>query len=218
MTTSNLTKSLLFYTQVLGGVAVDSGGYNLGDSDTFYYLLFQKELLELKKGQEPYENQIPDIKKGGVDTFDAVYVNFGALQVELLDYHAKPGMENETHTHFYHKTSTSPAIVRNMHICWYLEDDADLNEWVLEFETKAQALGFEDVKCNRVIKVDSNAQRVQLGQKLIYNSYEVPDGQQKGWSLAYCKGPDGEQFEIAQALSKSKVNFEVAQGDYLQSK
>ena len=47
------------------------------------------------------------------------------------------------------------------------------------------------------------------------NSFEVTDGTFKGWSLAYCKGPDGEQLEFNQVKEEAKKDFDEALVKYL---
>ncbi len=47
------------------------------------------------------------------------------------------------------------------------------------------------------------------------NSYAVVGGDFDGWSLAYCKGPDGEQLEFNQVVRAAKADFDQALRTYL---
>lgn len=42
------------------------------------------------------------------------------------------------------------------------------------------------------------------------NSYAVTTGGFKGWHLAYCKGPDGEQLEFNQVADDAASDFNQA--------
>jgi hypothetical protein len=148
-------------------------------------LLLQKELLDAKELNETMKQEmIANLASNGTDTLAARYINFGALQIELLDYRARLGSGAGSDLPYYHHSS-SPSIVNNMHVCFYIRDDVDLNQFVFDFETTSKNLGFNQVKCNRIVHVDSEEQRELLGSKLIYNSFDVVDGPFKG--LKYFK-------------------------------
>ena len=46
------------------------------------------------------------------------------------------------------------------------------------------------------------------------NSYKVDSGPFEGWSLAYCKGPDGEQLEFNKVQHEAADAFLQAQLTY----
>lgn len=42
------------------------------------------------------------------------------------------------------------------------------------------------------------------------NTNKITEGKSNGWSLIYCKGPEGEQLEFVQALGPVKETFQEA--------
>mmetsp|Transcript_28373 Transcript_28373/g.71245 ORF Transcript_28373/g.71245 Transcript_28373/m.71245 type:complete len:340 (+) Transcript_28373:125-1144(+) len=218
VTCSNLTRSREWYTEVLGGVLVPDAGGPDWKGDDVYNLLTQKEQLDAaRSGETAQQEEIPQLQQNGSDVLAAVYVNFGALQVELLDYRARPGKEQQSKLPYYHHSS-SPAVVTNMHISFYLNEQADLNEFVLHLERESAKRGFDQVRCNRLVHVNSEAEREAVGLLRKYNSFLQTSGPFQGWALAYCKGPDGEQLEFNQATGKALADFDAALAEYLKSK
>jgi catechol 2,3-dioxygenase-like lactoylglutathione lyase family enzyme len=213
LTTSDLKRSVQFYTEVLGGVEVLStegvaGGDGWNGTDV-YYLLMQQALLN---GSPEYAAQL---QEGGTDQLDARYVSFGGMVIEFLDYHAKnhsgrfplfevPGV------------NAAPSVVGNMHISFNIRPDVDLNDAILALEQKSHSKGFTNVWCNRLEEASSHADYAKIPAEK--RSYPVTSGAFKGWSLAYCMGPDQEYIEFNQVISKAKLMFQQAQGDYVSGK
>jgi hypothetical protein len=72
--------------------------------------------------------------------------------------------------------------------------------------------GMDQVKANRAITVTSEAQRKST--PLDANSNAITEGQSDGWTLIYCKGPEGEQLEFVKALGLVKRTFEDARATH----
>eukprot|EP01098_Paradermamoeba_levis_P011132 TRINITY_DN4733_c0_g1_i1.p1 TRINITY_DN4733_c0_g1~~TRINITY_DN4733_c0_g1_i1.p1 ORF type:complete len:330 (-),score=88.88 TRINITY_DN4733_c0_g1_i1:42-1031(-) len=215
VTVSNLSRSVEFYTQILGGALVPGAGGDGWNGNDVLNLLFQKEMLDAnQQNKTTPEMKIPDLGNNGSDTLAARYINFGSLQVELLDYRAKEKFNTSSHLPFYH-SSSSPSVVNNMHIAWRLHPTEDLNAFINTLESECVKRGFLEVKCNRIISVKDEEERKKVGEEKKYNSFLVEGGPFKGWALAYCKGPDGEQFEFTQEFSAAKVDFEQGLAAYL---
>ncbi len=104
-TVANLTRSLDWYTAVLGGVEVQDAGGDGWMGDSVKQLLMQHELLQ----GSPKANFTAELQDGGTDQLDARYVNFGPLQVELLDYHSKQGSEGVSRRHNDHHPIIIPC-------------------------------------------------------------------------------------------------------------
>ena len=64
------------------------------------------------------------------------------------------------------------------------------------------------VRANRIITVRSEKER--LAAPIEANSNPITEGQSNGWTLIYCKGPEGEQLEFVQALGPVKRVFDNA--------
>jgi hypothetical protein len=64
------------------------------------------------------------------------------------------------------------------------------------------------VKANRVITVRSEQER--LAAPIEANSNSITEGRSNGWTLIYCKGPEGEQLEFVQTLGPVKRIFDGA--------
>ena len=84
VTTSNLTKSVAFYTNVMGGVEVLNAGGDGWKGDDVYQLLMQAALV---RGGAA-ESFAADLSASGSSSLDARYVSFGSMIIELLDYHS----------------------------------------------------------------------------------------------------------------------------------
>ena len=220
VTVSNITKSLDFYVNILGGVEVLNAGGDgwYGDDDkhgSVYQLLMQHELL----AGEPYSSYTADLKDGGYDEMEARYINFGVLQVEILDYRAKKeygpkGTDQSDLQHF--KVETAPSVVGNTHFAFLVDSDTSLNDFVTKLENVSHARGHENVRCNTVQNMTSEAARKKyVRHHPEWNSYQVTDGDFAGWQLAYCKGPDNEQIEFNHAYSNAGSDFTQARGVYV---
>jgi hypothetical protein len=64
------------------------------------------------------------------------------------------------------------------------------------------------VKANRVVTVSTEQQR--KAAPIDANSNPITEGKSDGWTLIYCKGPEGEQLEFVQALGPVKRTFQQA--------
>lgn len=64
------------------------------------------------------------------------------------------------------------------------------------------------VRANRTVTVTSEQER--LATPISANTNRITTGKSDGWSLIYCKGPEGEQLEFVQALGPVKKTFEEA--------
>jgi hypothetical protein len=61
------------------------------------------------------------------------------------------------------------------------------------------------VKANRTITVATEKERQAAPMNA--NTNRITEGKSNGWSLIYCKGPEGEQLEFVQALGPVKKTF-----------
>ena len=95
-----------------------------------------------------------------------------------------------------------------MHICFHIRDDVDFNKFIADLEAESARRGMTQVRANRVITVRSDQER--LAAPIGANSNSIVEGQSHGWTLIYCKGPEGEQLEFVQALGPVKRVFDGA--------
>jgi hypothetical protein len=112
------------------------------------------------------------------------------------------------------------------HISFHVKDDVDLNVFAKTLEEECQRRGITNVICNRVITVNSEAERRNAALKYYANKFwNDPDyflegysdsefGDFHGWSLFYCKGPNGEQLEFNQVTRKARESFDSARQQY----
>lgn len=101
----------------------------------------------------------------------------------------------------------------NMHVSFNIREDQDLTEFIPALEAAAHSRGYSNVWCDRLVPVKSHEEYKTLPKS--DNAYYVVDGNFQGWSLAYCKGPDGEQLEFNQVTSKAKAEFSQALAQYV---
>ncbi len=216
LTTSDLKRSVKFYTEVLGGVEVIGAGGDGWRGDDVYQLLMQAAVI---RGGGAL-NWAANITTDGTDTMDARYVSFGSMIVELLDYHSDEAMLGRSLFPKFSDSNVAPSVAGNMHISFNVRPEKDLNEFVVELEKQAHAAGYDNVLCNRLVPVNvgpdgrPNLKPVPVSE----NSLTVREGSFEGWSLAYCKGPDLEQLEFNQVKGKAKKVFDEALETYLSGK
>lgn len=55
-----------------------------------------------------------------------------------------------------------------------------------------------------------DSEQERLATPISANTNRITTGKSDGWSLIYCKGPEGEQLEFVQALGPVKKTFEEA--------
>ena len=215
VTTSNLSKSVAFYTNVMGGVEVLSAGGDGWRGDNVYQLLMQAALI---RGGDA-ASFAANLSAAGSSTLDARYVSFGSMIVELLDYHSDEAVLQRSLFPKFSDSNVAPSVAGNMHISFNVRPEKNLNEFVVALEKSAHAQGYNEVICNRLVPVKKNkltGRPVVKGIPVTDNSFEVKgDVPFQGWSLAYCKGPDGEQLEFNLVKGKAKTLFDDALRTYL---
>jgi catechol 2,3-dioxygenase-like lactoylglutathione lyase family enzyme len=227
LTTSNLTRSVEFYTEMLGGVEVLNAGGDGWKSNEVYQLLMQAALI--RGGQAA--SWAANLTENGPDTMNARYVALGNVVIELLDYqseeaqlqrrlHARgrrTGTEGVRRFPAFSNSTVAPSVAGNMHISFNVRPSRDLNKFVDEFVSKAHARGWSRVYCDRLVPVPvgtdgmGNVSQVPLED----NSFYTSSGGFRGWSLAYCKGPDDEQLEFNVVQQEAASDFDQALRVYL---
>merc|ERR1719478_141993 len=111
------------------------------------------------------------------------------------------------------ESNVAPSVSGNMHVSFNIRPSVSLTVFVNTLEKEAHSRGYNNVWCNRLVKVNSHAdyKAVPTSQ----NAFYVTSGGFNGWSLAYCKGPDGEELEFNQVVANAKVDFDQAQATYV---
>ncbi|WP_242045739.1 MULTISPECIES: nuclear transport factor 2 family protein [unclassified Calothrix] len=228
VTIHDMAKSLEFYTEVLGGKLVVGESELVGD--VIQNTLFQKEELDaLAKGIDPEKADIPHLRSGKQDALDVKFISFGNTVVELI-YVREAGKANAP----YGSVKSIPSHIGHvnaMHISFNVKEGVDLNEFAKILEEESHRRGMTNVVCNRVIHVKSEAERRAVA--LRYNSFKfwnepeaIAAGEpevdwskdpMEGWSLFYCKGPNGEQLEFNQVTRKVKNRFQESMEEYNQA-
>ena len=95
-----------------------------------------------------------------------------------------------------------------MHICFHIRDDVDFNQFIHDLEAESARRGMTQVRANRTVTVTTEQDR--LAAPISSNTNRITAGKSNGWSLIYCKGPEGEQLEFVQALGPVKRTFDDA--------
>jgi hypothetical protein len=73
-----------------------------------------------------------------------------------------------------------------MHICFYIRDDIDFNQFIRDLEAECARRGMTNVKANRTVTVLTEQERLQI--PLDANTITITEGKSDGWSLI-CQGP-----------------------------
>lgn len=206
VTVQNMDRAFEFYTEVLGGTEVMRDGNFFGEK-IHATLLTDQELVARERKVNPRTIGIPDLK-GGEQRLDVRFIQFDNVVIELLQYRDAEQPAGSGNSWAEPRDHMSPAYPRSMHICFYIRDDVDFNLFIRDLEAEAGRRGMTQVKANRVITVTSEQERRTA--PLDTNTNKITTGKSNGWSLIYCKGPEGEQLEFVQALGPVKKVFRDA--------
>jgi alkylhydroperoxidase/carboxymuconolactone decarboxylase family protein YurZ/catechol 2,3-dioxygenase-like lactoylglutathione lyase family enzyme/ketosteroid isomerase-like protein len=225
VTVDDIAKSLEFYTEVLGGKLVVTETELAGD--TMQNTLFQQEELKaLAQGIDLKTLDLPRLRSAKEDALDVRFISFGNTVVELI-YFREAGKPDAAHA----SVSQMPSHIGHvnaMHISFNVKEDIDLNVFAQMLEAESHRRGMTNVVANRVVNVNSEEERRVVARR--YNSFKfwndpeaISAGEpevdwshnpMEGWSLFYCKGPNGEQLEFNQVTRKVKDTFLQAQQEY----
>jgi catechol 2,3-dioxygenase-like lactoylglutathione lyase family enzyme len=206
LTVQNMDRAFEFYTEVLGGTEVMRDGDFQGER-IHNTLLTDEEIVARERGVNPRTRGVPDLK-GGAQRLDVRFIQFDNVVIELLQYRDAEQPMGSGNSFAEPRDNMSPAYPRSMHICFHLREDVDFNKFIQDLEAESARRGMTQVKANRVITVTSEQER--LAAPLEANSNPITEGQSNGWTLIYCKGPEGEQLEFVQALGPVKKTFDDA--------
>ncbi|MBE9229231.1 nuclear transport factor 2 family protein [Phormidium sp. LEGE 05292] len=211
ITVDDMEKALEFYVGILGGkVAIGGNGFYGEDLQN---LMFQKEQLEaIEKGINPKCIGVPNILNGTEEALDVRFISFGNTCIEVI--HFRDAKLNYKAPNIFAKIPSSVGYANVPHISFHVKDDVDLNEFAKLLEAECQKRGLTEVVVNKIITVNSEAERKKAG--LHYAKTVFPPGEFDGWALFYCKGPNGEQLEFNQVTRTTLVNFKRAQQEYNQ--
>jgi hypothetical protein len=170
-------------------------------------LLTDQEILARERKVNPRTIGVPDLK-GGEQRLDVRFVQFDNVVIELLQYRDAQQRSGSGDSWAEPRDHMSPAYPRSMHICFYIRDDVNFDKFIHDLEAESARRGMTQVKANRVITVTT--EQARQAAPLDSNTNKITEGKSNGWSLIYCKGPEGEQLEFVQALGLVKKTFEEA--------
>ncbi|KAK7096221.1 hypothetical protein V1264_005540 [Littorina saxatilis] len=209
ITTDDLDASLKFYTQVLGGMQAKEFSFRY-HGNTHYELMFQRELLEAReKGVDPGTLGVPDIRSSGTHEVRGEMVVFDNGIIQLIQFVPRYDIARPSSSlspaFQAHETRTSPAYIAAPHVCFWVQDDVDFNDYIRQLENRSANLGLTQVKVNRPVEVHSEAQRQAVDKNHLGLTFETGDF--AGLSFAYFKGPRGEQLELYRIRNQTRHNL-----------
>ena len=223
ITVYDMAKAIEFYTEVLGGKVALSGDGFVGP--VLHNTLFQKEDIEaIERGIDPKTLGVPNLRDGSDAAIDVRFISFGNTVLEVI--HFRDAKLTPNAPNVFGKVSSCVGYANVPHISFYVKDGVDLNLFAKTLEEECQKRGLTNVVCNRIIDVKSEAERKNLALKYNANKFwnnpeyfvegysDLEFGDFEGWSLFYCKGPNGEQLEFNQVTRKAKQNFTRAEEEY----
>ncbi|WP_442680754.1 VOC family protein [Sphingomonas sp. ASY06-1R] len=206
VTVQDLDRAFEFYTEVLGGTEIMRDGDFKGEK-VQNTLMLDQEILAHEQKIDPRTIGVPDLR-GGTQRLDVRFVQFDNVVVELLHYRDAVQPQDHGDSWAEPRDHMSPAYPRSMHICFYIRDDVDFNKFIHDLEAESARRGMTQVRANRIVTVQTEAQRKAL--PISANTNPIREGKSNGWTLIYCKGPEGEQLEFVQALDPVKQTFKAA--------
>jgi hypothetical protein len=139
---------------------------------------------------------------------DVRFVQFDNFVIELLQYREAEQPMGNGDSWAEPRDHMSPAYPRSMHICFYIRDNVNFAKFISDLEAECARRGMTQVRANRVVTVETEGQR--KAAPMSANANRITQGKSNGWSLIYCKGPEGEQLEFVQALDPVKQTFQQA--------
>lgn len=206
LTVQNMDRAFEFYTEVLGGTEIMRDGDFQGER-IHNTLLTDQEIEARERQVNPRTMGVPDLK-GGAQRLDVRFIQFDNVVIELLQYRDAEQPAGGGASFAEPLDHMSPAFPRMMHICFHIRDDVDFNKFIADLEAESARRGMTQVRANRIITVKSEKER--LAAPIESNSNSITEGRSNGWTLIYCKGPEGEQLEFVQALGPVKQVFDSA--------
>jgi catechol 2,3-dioxygenase-like lactoylglutathione lyase family enzyme len=206
VTVQNMDRAYAFYTEVLGGTEIMRDGDFQGEV-IHNTLLLTEELRARQRHVDPRALGVPDLR-GGAQRLDVRFIQFDNVVIELLQYRDSNQPQGSGDSFAQPNELTSPAFPRSMHICFYIRDDVDFNQFVRDLETESARRGMTNVKANRIIASASERERLNAPLNTLTN--RITSGQSDGWTLIYAKGPEGEQLEFVQVRGHAKRVFDRA--------
>jgi len=211
VTVQNMDRAYEFYTEVLGGTEVMRDGDFHGET-IHNTLLTDQEIVAIERQVNPRTIGVPDLA-GGAQRLDVRFIQFDNVVIELLQYRDANQPQGKGQAFAEPLHNMSPAFPRQMHICFHIRDDVDFDKFIADLEAESARRGMTQVKANRIVTVRSEAARLAAPRNA--NSNKIREGASNGWTLIYCKGPEGEQLEFVQALAPVKQVFEQARQRHL---
>ena len=226
ITVDDMPRAIEFYTEVLGGkVAIGGDGFV---GDVLHNTLFQKEDIDaIELGVNPRTLGVPNLRDGTEEALDVRFISFGNTVVELI--HFRDAALSHKAPNVFGRIPSGVGRVNAPHLSFHVKDDVDLNLFANILEEECQKRGMTSVICNKVIQVNSQAERKKVAAKYNANKFwhdseyfiegysDSEFGNFHGWSLFYCKGPNGEQLEFNQVTRTAQSEFKRAQQEYNQA-
>lgn len=206
LTVQSMDRAFAFYTEVLGGTEIMRDGDFRGER-IHNTLLTDQEIEARVRQVHPSTLGIPDLK-GGAQRLDVRFIQFDNVVIELLQYRDAEQPAGKGESFAEPRDHMSPAFPRSMHICFHIRDDVNFNKFIADLEAESARRGMTQVRANRVITVRTEKER--RAAPIEANSNSITEGKSNGWTLIYCKGPEGEQLEFVQALGPVKRVFDSA--------
>lgn len=191
VTVDDLAKAGVFYGDVLGGDELQfcegpsewctADGYVRFFGDEHQQAMFAMDNIPLQ----------PDISSSGNME---VHSRFFILRNSMIQLIAFAQRDNGT-LWSLRDPHTAATYIGNAHICFWIEDGVDANDWIADVEHRSRSLGLEDVKFNRPVPQASEADRENVPQDRYANCGDGEGGIWEGNCAGYLKGPIGEQLE-----------------------
>ncbi|MRW84159.1 lactoylglutathione lyase [Pseudoduganella sp. FT26W] len=203
LTVQNMDRAFTFYTEVLGGTEIMRDGDFQGDG-IHNTLLLTEDLESKRRHVNPRTRGVPDLRSGA-QRLDVRFVQFDNVVIELLQYRDSNQPQGSGDSFAQPNDNTSPAYPRSMHICFYIRDDVDFNQFIHDLEAESAKRGMSNVKANRIVASGSEQERLQAPLDTMTN--RITSGKSDGWTLIYAKGPEGEQLEFVQVRGHAKRVF-----------
>ena len=128
------------------------------------HCLADQEILANELGVNPRTIGVPDLR-GGAQRLDVRFIQFDNVVIELLQYRDADQPMGGPKAFAEPVEHMSPAFPRMMHICFYVRDDVDFNQFIADLEAEFARRGMTQVRANRIIRVSTEEERKGAPQR-----------------------------------------------------
>ena len=190
LTVDDLHRVAQWYVEVLGAREIDFCEGNTAHCHDGIVRYAGDDHQAALFGSDVDQKARPDISAAGCSEAQSLFLILGNGVVQLLKIAGKV----TDHAFDLHEPRTSPVLVGQAHMCFWVDSGLDANEYNASVERNSHDCDMTQVKFNRTVPQETREDRNRVLEFEFAN--KAVGGSFDGLAWAYFKGPIGEQYEI----------------------